>query len=104
MLFNYSKVCVLSQVDLKQVRLAYVEEPGDGRVSAVTQETKDVMNQAILHLEEVCGSQAEKVQTSLFPFLQESKCLYIMASTVIISYSPVSYTPLGFVWDEFNTT
>lgn len=51
----------VGQVDLSAVKLCFVDEPGDMRVSAITKESKSIFLQAVTHLEEQCASDAKQV-------------------------------------------
>ncbi|XP_046674417.1 fatty-acid amide hydrolase 2-like isoform X4 [Homalodisca vitripennis] len=65
---NVSKLKLDNKVDMASVRLSYVVEPGDLRVSAVTKEMRSIILQAVTHLEQQCGSQAHQLNLPGFRY------------------------------------
>uniref|UniRef100_A0A1B6LTD9 Amidase domain-containing protein n=1 Tax=Graphocephala atropunctata TaxID=36148 RepID=A0A1B6LTD9_9HEMI len=65
---NVNKLKLDTKVDMASVRLSYVVEPGDLRVSEVTTEMRSVILQAVNHLEQKCGSPAHQLKLSGFRY------------------------------------
>ncbi|XP_054269660.1 fatty-acid amide hydrolase 2-like [Macrosteles quadrilineatus] len=56
---NVNQLKLDTKVEMKDVKVCYVDEPGDLRVSSVSAEIKGLMLQAVSHLEEQTGSPAK---------------------------------------------
>ncbi|KAG8322183.1 hypothetical protein J6590_028254 [Homalodisca vitripennis] len=59
---NVDKLKLDTQVDMKQLRLSFVDDLNEMRMSRLNGETRNVLEKAVSYLEERCGTKANKVR------------------------------------------